>query len=66
MDMTANKTMRKLDRMYPINADTPEGKEIRELLDGMEMPMTNDNLMLAMFGYMLGMSRKNRKEVTRA
>lgn len=66
MNMTANKTMRRLDRMYPINADTPEGKEIRELLDGMEMPMTNDNITLAMFGYMLGMSRKNRKEVTRA
>ena len=64
MDMNANKTMRRLDRMYPINADTPEGKEIRELLDGMGMPMTNDNVMLAMFGYMLGMSRGKRKGVT--
>ncbi len=62
MDMNANKTMKRLGNMYPINADTPEGKEITELLDGMGMPMTNDNVMLAMFGYMLGRSRGNSKE----
>ena len=53
-----NKTMKKLEKMYPITADSPEGKEIKELFDGMGMDMTDNNVMLAVYAYMLGQASK--------
>lgn len=56
-----NKTMMKLGNMTPITADSPEGKEIAELLDGMGMDRTDDNIMLATMAYMLGSANAQGK-----
>lgn len=54
-----NPTFKKLADMYPINFDTPEGNEIRELLNGMIENSKGkiDIIMLANYAYTLGMSR---------
>lgn len=64
-DFTTNETMKRIGKSHPIYKGSPEGNELEELFDGLGIEMTNDNLMLAMFAYTLGRSRKNRKEVTR-
>lgn len=65
-DFEANKTMKRLAKCHPIYKGSPEGNELEELFEGMGLELDSDNIMLAMFAYMLGRSRKNRKEVTRA
>lgn len=65
-DFEANKTMKRLAKCHPICKGSPEGNELEELIEGLGIELNEDNLMLAMFAYMLGRSRKNRKEVTRA
>ena len=62
----ANKTMKRIAKSRIICKGSPEGKELEELFEGLGVEIDNDNLMIAMFAYMLGRSRKNRKEVTRA
>lgn len=61
-----NPTMRKLSKQYPIDADSKEGQEIKELLEGMA---TNDEpisiTQYAMYGYILGMARGKQLERAR-
>ena len=61
-DFNANETMKRIGRSHPVYRDSPEGKEVEELLTSLELPLTNENVTLACFAYVLGRSRKNRKK----
>lgn len=63
-DWNYNPTMKKLSNLYGIGANTPEGKEIDELLEGMTVSGNGkiDALSLAMYSYMLGICRGKRLE----
>ncbi len=53
-----NPTMKKLGKLCPVCADTPEGNEIKELIDGMiKNDMKLDAYMLADYAYTLGIAR---------
>lgn len=57
-DWNINPTMKKLAKLYPVHADSPEGQEIRELIHG--MIANNERLdpyMLADYAYTLGIAR---------
>lgn len=60
-DFEANETMKRIKKCHPIYKGTPEGNELEELFEGLGLELNNDSLMLAMFAYMLGRSKKNRK-----
>ncbi len=52
IDLEANETMRKLADLPPITANSKEGKEIRELMDG--LGLDDEYMMLAVYAYTLG------------
>ena len=64
MNLKKNKTMKKLGKLTLITRHAPEGDELAELLEGMGLPETNDNVMIATFAYMLGQA--NIREKARA
>ena len=64
MNLKKNKTMKKVGKLTLITRNTPEGDELAELLEGMGLPETNDNVMIATFAYMLGQA--NIREKARA
>ena len=45
-----NDTMKLIGKQPGIEADSQEGKAITDILDAMELPQTNDNVMLCMHG----------------
>lgn len=56
-DFDCNDTMRKLGRLYPVVANSYEGKEIRELLEGTVAKGVRDPLIIADDAYTLGIVR---------
>lgn len=58
-DWNYNPTMRKLGYLCPVTADTPEGQEVVELVNGM---LASDNgkidvFELAVYAYVLGVAK---------
>lgn len=56
-DFNCNATMRKLGNLYPVVANTYEGKEISELLEGTIAQGVCDPMIIADYAYTLGIAR---------
>lgn len=54
IDFDANSTMQALKGCYGISADTEQGQAIRDIINGLGLSMTNDNIQLAMFSMLYG------------
>ena len=63
IDWNQNETMKKLGHLIAISADTPEGEEVQELMQGMGAWDSN-TYTLASFAYSLGIVRG--KQIERA
>ena len=64
-DFNANETMRRLANSDCIWADTPEGQEIIELVNGMGIDKSSNHYLLASYAYTLGLQRGKRLERAR-
>ena len=56
-DFDCNPTMRKLGKQYPVVANSYEGKEISELIEGTVAKGVSDPLIIADYAYCLGICR---------
>lgn len=65
-DFEANETMKRLGRCRPIYKGSPEGDELLEFFEGIGIEPKGEIFHIVMLAYMLGRSRKNRREVTRS
>ena len=54
VDFKANETMKMLATLNCISADTMEGKAITELLQGCNLPLLNENILLCNYAMSLG------------
>lgn len=53
-NFNANDTMRLLANQPGVTGTSKEGKAVKELLEGMGLPLTNDNIMLACYSLSIG------------
>ena len=66
IDFTENETMRMIGYSNAIDADSPEGRAVKDILDGLSMPLTNDNVMMVSYGLTMGRILERRENRHRA
>lgn len=54
IDFEKNNTMKKIAKTPCISADSIEGRAIADILEGLGLPLTNDNIMIGSFAISYG------------
>ena len=62
LNFDENETMKKLGELPPLVGGGPEYNEVLDVLEGMKLPKTENNIDMITYGYMLGLARGREQE----